>query len=266
MGKREVGKAEFGGDLAEALFVDGMAVGVQQADGEGFNAAGAEGNERSAGGGFIEGLENRAVGGEAFRNLDDGFVEFRRLRNVEVEEVRAVLVADAQAIGKTGGGDEGGACTAPFQEGVGGARGAEADLEIAKRRGERKAKKPTDARHGCFLGGGEFSPGARRRCQGKRSIEREGTHRMIKGGDEANRLSQIGYGAVETVADKVARGCSAKCGIAPLADGRTDDVRRRIAAGAEQLVGADCTGRRTGDAVGEGSTHIDPETPWIRLS
>ena len=152
MGKGDVPEAEFGGDPADALFVNRVAVAVEQADRERFDAVGKETGEGEPGSGCVEGLENRAVGGEALGDCHRGLVEFRRLGDVEIEEPRAVLVADAQAVRETSGGDKGRAGTAAFEEGVGGAGGAETDLHRANRLVQPVAQQKADSGDGRFFG------------------------------------------------------------------------------------------------------------------
>lgn len=92
---------------------------------------------------------------------------------MEAEEVRAVPVADAERVGASGGGDERRARAAAFEQGVGGAGGAQPDPHGADAGRERKAREPADSGHGSFFVGGEFAPDGGVRTDRKRAVKGE---------------------------------------------------------------------------------------------
>ncbi len=152
MRERDVREAEFGGDLAEAPFVRGVAVSVQQADGERLDPLRMEFSERGAGGRFVEPREDGAIRGQAFADLDGRFVQLWRLIDAQVEERRPVLVTDPQRIHEPGGGDEGGARAAAFEQRVGRPCSAQTYAHGADRFVQVPAEQPADSGDGRFFG------------------------------------------------------------------------------------------------------------------
>ena len=75
----------------------------------------------------VGGAQDGAVGGDAFVDLDDAFVEQFREFDLAGEDAGAVLVGDAQGVAEAAGDDQEGALALAFQEGVGGDSGAHTD-------------------------------------------------------------------------------------------------------------------------------------------
>ena len=75
----------------------------------------------------IGGAQDGAVGGDAFVDLDDAFVERLGQFDLAGEDPRAVLIGDPQRVAEAAGDDESGALALALQQGVGGDGGAHAD-------------------------------------------------------------------------------------------------------------------------------------------
>ncbi len=123
-------------DLAEAglacrrrdgPLVGGMAVAVQQDDGDAPQTVPAGLAQGRSGGGDVEGADDRAVRVDAFGDLDDTLVQRLGKYDLAVEEPRPVLVGDAQRVAEAFGDDQRGRLSLALQEGVGGDRGAHLD-------------------------------------------------------------------------------------------------------------------------------------------
>ena len=252
-------EAEIGGDLADALFVDGVAIRVQQANGERIDASRAEGPERGAGSGFIEWAQDGAVGGEAFGDFDRGLVEFGRLDDVQIEEMRAILIADAQGVGKTGSCDESDPRDAAFEERIGGAGGAQADAYRADGLVEPVAKEPADAGDGSFFVREEFAPRALGGSGGKCRVKSQRALGGIEGGDQAGDDAFSRKFAGKAVAIEVAAGRMAQRGGAEDIGGASRISGDGMAARTKQFVSEQSAIGQTGDAIGKRSADIDPE-------
>ncbi len=113
-------------NLAGTLFVRRILKREEENDGDAFDLFFAQPRRDLCQGGFVEGAQHAALGVEAFRYLvtQGGGDERRGAVLAEAVEVRAVLAADDEDVGKTFGGEEGRAGTQPLQQGVGGYRGA----------------------------------------------------------------------------------------------------------------------------------------------
>ena len=80
--------------------------------------------KRHAGGGLVERLDLLAIDRDAAADLGDALVQQVGQADVEVEQPRAGLVADAQQVGKAAVDQQQDALALAFQQGVGGDRGA----------------------------------------------------------------------------------------------------------------------------------------------
>ena len=83
-----------------------MAIGVQQADGERFDAGVAERLQLLPDRGFGRCDEHLPVVRDALVDFDDGRGQRRRLANRQVEQPRPVLIADVQHVAEAARGDQ----------------------------------------------------------------------------------------------------------------------------------------------------------------
>ena len=125
MAGRNLGKADFGGDRCDRLFVRGIAIAMHQHDGDRAQAAVIGRLQRRAGGVPVQRGQDRAI-------CHDPFVHLRHLRmkrvgqdDVAREQVWPVLIADAQRVAKTARDGEQGRLALALQQGVGGDGGAD---------------------------------------------------------------------------------------------------------------------------------------------
>ena len=81
--------------------------------------------------GFVQGGLYPALGVHPLIHFDGPLVEQFRQQDVQGEQIRASLIADAQAVAKALGGDEQGAIPLALQQGVGGHGGAHLDMRDA---------------------------------------------------------------------------------------------------------------------------------------
>jgi len=119
MRDRDLGEAGVMGDFGNGPFVVRVAVAVQQADGHRTKAVGVSLAHRGFNGVVVERRHHCAVGSEPFRCLDHPVVEHLREDDLAVEQARPVLGADAQHVGKTGGGHQQCRITLALEQGVG---------------------------------------------------------------------------------------------------------------------------------------------------
>ena len=99
---------------------------------------------------FIEWLDLRAVDADTAANLGDALVEHARKMDVEIEQARPRLIADAQHIGKPSIDHQEGALALTFEQRVGGHGSAHLHrFDRARRnaRVERQAKHSLNARN-----------------------------------------------------------------------------------------------------------------------
>ena len=111
-------------DLAGALLVGGIGVGVEEADGDRFHALGLELRGRLAEGGLVEGADHLAGRVEALRHPEAAVARHqgRRLLEVDIVEGGPDLALDLQQVAEALGGDEPGGREAALDDGVGGHR------------------------------------------------------------------------------------------------------------------------------------------------
>ena len=98
MAHRNLGKAQLPGEFGERLLVDMVAIAVQQDDGDRAHALGQARLEVTAGRGEIERLHDRAVGAHPLLHLDHIGIEELGEHDLAGEDVRSVLIADAQRV------------------------------------------------------------------------------------------------------------------------------------------------------------------------
>ncbi len=114
----------------------GVAVAVQQDDGDRVKAVAAQTSERGSGGFFVERSQYLSIGADPLIDLDDLVVEHVGQHDVEREQVRARLVTDAQCIAEPGRCDERSASALALKQRVGRHGRAHAD-RIDLTRGQR---------------------------------------------------------------------------------------------------------------------------------
>ena len=146
---------------ATCLLVLGIAVGVHEHDRDRLDAVGAARAASSARTASRSGaLLDRAVGAHALVDLDDALVQHLGLDDVLGEDLRPRLVADAQRVAETLGGDQQRAVALALEQRVGGDRRAHLDRADAARRDRLallQAEQVADALHGGVAIGSGFS-------------------------------------------------------------------------------------------------------------
>jgi hypothetical protein len=120
---REAGAFRDGG---ERLLVRGIAIPVHQHDGAGAEAARVGVAQRGLGRGGVERGYDVAVCTDALVDLHDFLVEHRWQLDVPREDIRAILVGDAEGISKSARRNEQGAVALALEQRVGGDRRAHA--------------------------------------------------------------------------------------------------------------------------------------------
>ena len=100
-------------------FVGGVAVAVHQADGDGPEALPMRPRQVRFQLVLVQRLHDLAMRAHALVRLDDPVVEYFRQPDIEVEEARAVLVADAELVGQAPGHHQQGALALAFQQRIG---------------------------------------------------------------------------------------------------------------------------------------------------
>ncbi|CUI79353.1 Uncharacterised protein [Achromobacter xylosoxidans] len=147
---RHLGEADLARDAGGALLVAGGVPGVHEDDGDGADAAVVRRLHVTAQRGLVQVADHFAVGGDALVGLDHGFVEHFRQQHIAVEQARAVLVGNAQAVAETARGHQQRAFALAFEQRVGGDGGAHLDafdLLGRHRLAGRDAQQLADARH-----------------------------------------------------------------------------------------------------------------------
>ena len=120
-------EAELARDRSGAPLVSGEAVTMHEHDRDAVQAVVAPLLQALAQMSFVERQQDFALRIESFARLDDFRIEEFRQHDVTREELRAVLVTDAQRIAKSRCDDETGRLAAPLEQRVGRERGAHAD-------------------------------------------------------------------------------------------------------------------------------------------
>ena len=146
----DLGKADLASDLGRALFMGGVQIGVQPGDGHSVQAAGIGVGQCLAQGGFVQRLQDIAIGVEPLVHFGDLLVEQFGPLNVEVKELGAGLVADKQKVAETFGDQQQNVFALAFEQSVGGNGGAHLDRTDTVV-GDRAAgaQQVPDALHGC---------------------------------------------------------------------------------------------------------------------
>ncbi len=197
--------------LAERALVLRMAVGVQQADGDGLRLGGRHGVERGGERLVVERLE-RAVGAHPLARADAAVArdERRGVRRAQAVQVGARLAAELDEVLEALGGDERGPRALALQQRVGGDGGpvgegpdlVGARVRALQRGGDRRQHAlGLVARRGRRLGGDEpAARGHHRVGEGPAYVDPEqhlaanlpGCRRLASGGqDEVLRLGQV---------------------------------------------------------------------------
>ena len=112
------------------------------------------GRQRRPGRVFVQGAQNVALRPHPFVHFDDLGIQHFRQGDGAGEQIRAVLLADAQTIGETGGDHQQSGFAVTFQQGVGGHRGAHLHrrhLFGRNRIGGRQPQEAADAGQGRVL-------------------------------------------------------------------------------------------------------------------
>lgn len=126
-GERDLGEAGPRGEFADRPLVRGIQMAVQADDGHGADPVVVRLLEGSREGVQVGRAEHVAVCGDALVDLDDALVQCGGQDDLAREDVRAVLVRDAQGVAEPAGDDQGGGFALALQEGVGGDGGPHAD-------------------------------------------------------------------------------------------------------------------------------------------
>ena len=142
---RDLGKPRRPRQLGQALLVGRVLPRVHQHDGAGMDAVGHGSGERRAGGGLVQRLDLDAVHIDAATNLNHPLVQQARQLDVQVEQARAGLVADAQRVRKPAVHDQERALPPPFQQRVGGDGGAHLHAVDGAGRDGRVRRQPEHA-------------------------------------------------------------------------------------------------------------------------
>ena len=150
----DLGEAHVGRDLGGAVLVRGGLVAVHEGDGDGADAVIVGLLEGGADGRFVEGFEDLARGVEAFGDFDAALEEHFGELDIEVEDARAILVADAEKVAEALGDQQQRAVALAFEEGVGGDGGAHLDRvddALGNRFARGEAEEVADALNGGVL-------------------------------------------------------------------------------------------------------------------
>ena len=152
MGKHHLLKTEALQPFAETQFVQRLAGGMQQHHGAAATT-GLAGSPHRGGQGVIkaQGFEFEPIGPQASGHLQHLLVEGDRPDRLQGKEVRTVLIADQQGIGKTSVHQQQGGGAAALKQGIGGDGGAQPQL-LDQTRGyggaDLESQQLADGRHG----------------------------------------------------------------------------------------------------------------------
>jgi hypothetical protein len=134
--------------------------------------------------GFVERLEHAAVGRQALLRLDDAGIEHRRQADFTREDVRAMLVADAQHVAQPARDDEQRGLSSTLEQRVGGYRRADPHrLDGRSPRRIASAQQFADAAHG---GIASVSGIARQHLDRVQGARRVGRHDVGEGAAAVN--------------------------------------------------------------------------------
>ncbi len=157
------GFGEFLGDDASGdRFVFGADETIEKTNRDGFDTGGAQGADRFADGLLIEGGFHRTVVTHSFRDFEAKIAgdQHRRFVGLQIIEVGTLLPPDLQQVTKTVRGDQAGFHAAVLDEGVGGNRGAVAEVtDVGGRHADpshRFLEALRDATRRVVRGGGDF--------------------------------------------------------------------------------------------------------------
>ncbi len=151
MADRHLRKADLARERGDGLLVIGIPIGVHEHDRDRLDAVGERGIELEAHRAEIGRAFHRAVGAHALVDLDHALEQHFGLDDVLGENLRTILVADAQRVTETFRGDQQRAVALALQQRIGGDRGAHlhgADAALRDRLAFGEAEQVADALHG----------------------------------------------------------------------------------------------------------------------
>ncbi|OPZ04391.1 MAG: hypothetical protein BWZ08_02707 [candidate division BRC1 bacterium ADurb.BinA292] len=141
--------------VADAQFMFGEGVGMEQADGHRRHLMPAELIDQQAEGVLVEGLEDFARGGDALGHLEaqEAFDQRRRFFEEQVEKLRDAQAPDLEDVAKAFGRDQRRAGAAPLQNRIGGDRRAMGDFAdaLAARVGHGFQQRRDAVQHALFV-------------------------------------------------------------------------------------------------------------------
>ncbi len=150
MAGRDLGEADVARDLGDAPLVLGEAIAVHEDDGDRADAGVERLLQREAGGLLVERRQHPAVRIDALVDLDHALVQHLRQDDAAGEQLRPVLVADAQRVGEALGDGEHHPVALALQQRVGGDRGAHLHrLDPLGRNRRSPAASPSTSRMPC---------------------------------------------------------------------------------------------------------------------
>ena len=152
VGSRDLGKAGLAGQVGDRPFMGRETVTVHENNGDRTDTVVVGRFQFPAGCVKVGGHEHLAFSGHPFGDFGNPLIEQFRQYDPQLEQLRPVLVTDAQGIPKAPGGEQQRAVTLAFQEGVGGHRGAHLDGGNVLRR-DRLARGETEDMANAFDGG-----------------------------------------------------------------------------------------------------------------
>ena len=153
---RDLGEAHLARERGDLLLVIRIAIGVHEHDRDRLDAVGERRIEFAAHRTEVRLQLDRAVGAHALVHLDDALEQHLGLDDVLGENLRAVLVADAQRVAETFRRHQQRAVALALEQRIGGDRGAHlhgADAALRDRLALLQAEQVADALHGGVLVG-----------------------------------------------------------------------------------------------------------------
>ncbi len=148
MADRHLGEAQPAREIGGVALMPGKAVAMQEDDRRRADAGSVSGSKIGFEPRQIERGQHLALGGDALVGLDDALVELLRQDDMALEQLRPVLIADAQRVAEAPGDHQHGALALALQQRVGGDRRAHlhrGDGGAGDRRIGGKAEQVADA-------------------------------------------------------------------------------------------------------------------------
>ncbi len=146
MADGNLGEADVTRDGGQRLLMRAMAIAVHQQDGDGAQTAIIAGLQRSARRRFVQRAQDDAVGIDPLVNLHHRLMQRRRQVDAPGEEMRPVLIADADRVAKAPRHRQQHRLALAFQQRVGGDGGADAQ-RAGRDRPLARAGQPADRLH-----------------------------------------------------------------------------------------------------------------------